>query len=96
MALAVGDHTVFGNVTQTGAAQRIRGGVAMAEAAAASASDPWVRDLAARMARNQAIDHYRRRKQEEGMPERSGTGPRLAIEGRDETAGEAESEQTAE
>ena len=33
-----------------------RGGVAMAEAAAAQASDPWVRDLAARMARNQAIE----------------------------------------
>ena len=33
-----------------------RGGVAMAEAAATSSSDPWVRELAARMARNQAIE----------------------------------------
>lgn len=33
-----------------------RGGVAMAEAAAERASDPWVRELAERMARNQAIE----------------------------------------
>lgn len=33
-----------------------RGGVAMATAAADSAGAPWVRDLAARMARNQAIE----------------------------------------
>lgn len=33
-----------------------RGGAAMAQAAAESASDPWVRDLAERMARNQAIE----------------------------------------
>lgn len=33
-----------------------RGGVAMAEAAAEQASDPWVRDLAERMARNQTIE----------------------------------------
>ncbi len=33
-----------------------RGGVSMAAAAAEQASDPWVRDLAGRMARNQAIE----------------------------------------
>jgi uncharacterized protein (DUF305 family) len=33
-----------------------RGGVEMAEAAAERASDPWVRDLAERMARNQSIE----------------------------------------
>lgn len=33
-----------------------RGGVDMAKAAAEAATDPWVRDLAERMARNQAIE----------------------------------------
>lgn len=33
-----------------------RGGVAMAEAAAEQASDPWVRELAERFARNQAME----------------------------------------
>ena len=33
-----------------------RAGVAMAEAAAERASDPWVRELAERMARNHAIE----------------------------------------
>lgn len=32
------------------------GGMAMAEHAAATASDPWVRELAARMARNQRAE----------------------------------------